>query len=58
MNKKISNMTDKELKNEFEAYNELVNGENSCYGVRDMMYLLLLESELVKRGFKFRTVVE
>lgn len=48
--KDIEKMSNKELKDDYEAYDQLLHGENCCYGVKDAMYFYELENEIISRG--------
>ena len=50
---KISEMTNKQLKEEFDEYNDIVNG--ICYGVKDLMWLSAITREIEKRGGEIST---
>jgi len=41
--------TDKELAELYDTYFDTIYGENSCYGVKDMLILLEIEHELTLR---------
>jgi hypothetical protein len=51
MNKKIKDMTNKELFKEFEAYDQMINNIG-CYGVRDMIYYNRILEEINIRDLR------
>jgi len=47
-------MTDKELIEEHEAVNQAIE-QVECFGTRDLLWEILIEKELRKRGYKSYT---
>ena len=46
---KLSEMSNKELEDEFISYDEMVN-KTGCYGTKDLMWLHAIEKEIERRG--------
>jgi len=49
--KALDKMSKTELEKELNTYEQLINGEMSCYGVRDMFWLDSIHKEIRKRGY-------
>ena len=46
---KLSEMTNKQLEEEYISYDEIIN-KVGCYGTKDLMWLNAIEKEIQKRG--------
>jgi hypothetical protein len=47
--KKLKEMTNEELQQEFISYDETIN-KVGCYGTKDLMWLNAIEAEIDRRG--------
>lgn len=54
----IKDMKKKELVDEYVSLCEQIDGEEGCFGVKDLICREQLEREINKRGYKIRTRVE
>jgi hypothetical protein len=54
---RVKKMSTEELKKELIAYDELINGDSPCYGVRDIFFQEAIIGELTKRGIKIKTKI-
>lgn len=52
--KALDKMNKTELEKELNIYEQPINGEMSCYGVRDMFWLDSIYKEIEKRGYIVR----
>ena len=55
--KLLKEMTKKELIDEYLGYDQLIN-DIGCFGTKDVIYFYQLEGEILKRGYKIKTMVE
>lgn len=46
----ITKMTNKNLRKNFLEYDDLIHGNYQCYGIKDLLFLNNLESEILRRG--------